>query len=250
MSRALWLFVLLLAGARAVAAQSAPPRLMWDRAVSAGAKDVHVAFRGTFEQAAAGDVEVRLLGAAWFVVWIDGRYLADGPSRFQAEYPQYQTHPLHLGPGRHTLAVQVAHIGVSTRLLENIAPFLYCVVHTGSREVPVHWKCSALPAYASQVRRINPQLAFVEWCDTRQLPNWQAPEFGDAAWQEPATVNRTIGPMLPLSTDNVRSVVHVLTPLASGSLVAGFGYERDDPPARFCPTRQHRRKTTDIPTDP
>lgn len=213
--------------------ETAAPAFLWCADAKPGEQDYHAGFRGQLDLAAAGEVEFRVLGAAWFTGWIDGGWFCDGPARFPAAFPEYQTWRMPLGAGRHTLAFQVQHLGVSTRMLPALEPFLCCVARTDGRELPVHWKCARLAGYASQVRRINPQLGFIEWCDTRELPDWRADNFDDAAWAAPARVERPLGPWRPLSIANPRSFVHPLRAVAAGELTEQFGYERDDPAARF-----------------
>ena len=115
-------------------------RLMWtDSAVAA--PDRHVAFRGTFSLDADTTVDLQLSGASWYVVWLDGAYYTEGPDRYAAKYPEYQTRRVRLAAGEHTLAVQVQHEGVATRILREIQPFLYVRASVGDREVPVRWHC-------------------------------------------------------------------------------------------------------------
>lgn len=83
---------------------SAPP-------TSTSAPDTHTALRGTFELKAAGEVELRVLGATWFSLWVDGEYLADGPARFPRSHPEYDTLRLKLAAGKHVLAAQVHYEG-------------------------------------------------------------------------------------------------------------------------------------------
>jgi hypothetical protein len=216
----------------AIAQPSSRPRFFW--LDQAPATDSHVAFRGSFELSASAGVELRFLGASWFALWLDGEYLTEGPARFPREFPQYQMRRLHLSAGKHVLAAQVHSFGVSTRLIENIPAFWTCRVATADEEAPVRWKAVHLTGYASGLRRINPQLGWAEWADTRDLPErWQQPAFNDSKWAEPTLVNPGIGALQPLATGEVRTIVHTLTPVAEGQLVETYGYERDDPPARF-----------------
>ena len=207
--------------------------LMWSSHAEVEQPDVYVAFRGQWDLPSDADVEVRLLGASWFAAWLDGEFVAEGPARYPAEFPQYQTYGFHLVAGRHTLAIQVHHMGLATRMLSNLQPFLYCVVLAQGKELPVGWRCSRLGGYASQVRRINPELGFIEWCDTRQNPDWRRPDFDDSSWPQPARVTRKLGWFRPLSIANPRSLISTPNLVASGSLVEVFGYERDNPAARF-----------------
>ena len=68
----------------------------------------HVAFRGTWVMSVAADVTCRLLGASWFVVWIDGECCAEGPARFLRAYPEYQELKIPLPTGSHLLAISEA----------------------------------------------------------------------------------------------------------------------------------------------
>ncbi len=196
-------------------------------------RDLYVAFRAEFELPVAGVLTWRALAVDWFTTWLDGQRVAEGPARFPASRPEYQTFSAPVAAGRHTLGFIVNHLGVSTRLLEGIPPFLTCAVACDSIELSLTWRCTRLDAFTSQVRRINPQLGFVEWCDTRRLPAWTASGFDDSAWSNAVTVTRNLGALRPLSTANPRSIEHPLTPLANGHLTENFGYERDDVPARF-----------------
>ena len=136
-----WAFLLFVGAAGPVRA-GIHDRLMWtDSAVAA--PDRHVAFRGTFSLDADTTVDLQLSGASWYVVWLDGAYYTEGPDRYAAKYPEYQTRRVRLAAGEHALAVQVQHEGVATRILREIQPFLYVRASVGDREVPVRWLPSA-----------------------------------------------------------------------------------------------------------
>lgn len=197
--------------------------------------DVHAAFRGHFELADGAEVAFRVLGASWYVLTLDGAPLGEGPARFPLAYPEYQTFRARLTAGRHVLAAQAHHVGAATRMLENLPPFLLCDARTAEdAEVPLAWKCARLGGYAQKLRRVNAQFGWVEWCDTRQIPpDWRETVFDDTAWASPVPAEVALGPLRPLSASEVRTFPHSLTALAAGTLVETFGYERDDPPARF-----------------
>ncbi|MEO8658402.1 MAG: family 78 glycoside hydrolase catalytic domain [Bryobacteraceae bacterium] len=208
------------------------PPLLWLSNVPAS--DSHVAFRGRFETAGPTVVEIQFLGASWFDLWLDGEFVADGPARFPQEFPQYQILRREVSAGRHLLSAHVHSFGVSTRLIENIAPFWTCRVLAGSTEVGVSWKAAPLKGYGSAVRRINPQLGWMEWVDTQQL------KFDDTAWAVPTPTDPKIGALKPLATAEVRHLTHPLQQTAQGELIETFGYEADDPPARFFLRRLER----------
>jgi len=207
--------------------------LFWHPDHKSDEKDYYVAFRGEFELPSKGEVSFRIFGATWFTGWLDGNYFCEGPARFPAAFPEYQTFTAKLGAGRHVLAIQVRHLGAPTRSLLAMDPFLGCTVHAGASEVAVTWKCLRLPGYTPAVRFINFMLGYVEWCDTRQLPEWRPAKFDDAKWTAPVPVQRALGPLKPLSNANPHAIAHDAKRIAAGTFVEMFGYDRDDPPARF-----------------
>jgi len=197
-------------------------------------KDYYIAFRGEFELAHGAQVELRTLGASWFVAWLDGEVLTEGPVRFPVAFPEYQSNVMRLAAGRHVLAAQVHHEGVATRLLPEAPPFWHARVLAGGEEVAVRWKSRRLARYTPAVARVNAELGWVEWCDTRKDPaGWQQRDFNDAAWSAPAGANPGIGEMQPPSAAGVRQFIHDLIPLAQGRLAEVYGYERDNISARF-----------------
>jgi hypothetical protein len=159
-------------------------------------KDVHVAFRGVFELPSPCQVELHTLGASWYVLWLDDRFLLDGPPRHEPQHPEYQVDRLALPAGRHVLAVQVHEIGEGTERHPYVPPFLYCRLFVGGAAVPVRWRCRPLAGYQPGISRISPQHGWVEWCDTAQNPaEWQQPGFDDDAWAEPVQVTRAGKPV-------------------------------------------------------
>ena len=196
--------------------------------------DTHCAFRGVFYLKQRGMIELRICAASWYVLWLDGQYLCEGPARFVPDYPEYDVRQLTLDAGPHLLAVQVHHQGLATRMLPDIAPFLHCRIMDGNAELPIRWRCHPLAGYRPQVHRINPQFGWVEWCDTRSNPaDWQRADFVDTAWDAPVKVEVALGPLRPASIGAVRQFDHALTSMATGVWAEDFGYETDDPSARF-----------------
>ncbi len=223
----------------AVRADAAPdgsgpavPRCLWLSMVKE--PDSYVAFRGAFELSEPAEVTLRFLGASWFLLWIDGVFRSEGPARFVQTHPEFQMMQVRLPAGRHVIAVQVHSEGISTRLLENIAPFWMAKVSVASREIPVRWRALALDGHKSRMRRISPQLGWVEWSDTRKLPvGWRSPEFDDASWKEPLVVNPDLGAWAPVGIAEVQTFVHGMAPIAKGRLVEQFAYANDDPSVSF-----------------
>lgn len=207
---------------------------MWSPDPQAAQPDAHVAFRCTWTNAAEEEIELRIFGASWFAAWLDGEWLTEGPARFAVGYPEYEVRRLRLSAGHHVLAAHVHHEGVATRMMENIPPFLQVGISAGGMAKSLEWRCHTLRGHAPAVRRINPQLGWIEWCDTRLNPiDWQQPAFDDSAWLRPIPTPALAGNLRPLSIASIEAVPHVLACAAEGQLIETFGYERDDPSARF-----------------
>lgn len=205
---------------------------MWVDASADQPADSRVAFRGTFELEKDQEVEFRLLGASWFNAHLDGEFLTEGPARYATVHPEYSSLKKKLAKGKHVLAIEVIHEGVATRIMEPQMPFLFAEVHA-DKLIETSWKASRIGGYSSKVRRINPQLGWIEWCDTRQVPDWQAKDHEDSHWPKPVPVIRNLGPLKPLSSAGTELISKAFKPTTAGELVETFGYEQDDPAARF-----------------
>lgn len=209
---------------------------LWSALAEDMAPDAHVAFRGTFACTAETEVEIRLSGASWFGVWLDGAFLSEGPARFHPSHPAYGVVRVRLAAGVHLLAVQVHHNGVATRVLVDLPPFLLLEVCDGDRRVPIDWRCLRLPGYTAGRRRFNDCLGWIEWADTREWPAWREANFDDTQWPSPV-------PVAPLPPDHApweeavggetHYPLHPLTPIDAGQFAERYGYETDDPPVRF-----------------
>ena len=198
------------------------------------AVDSHVAFRGRFELAASAQVEFRLSGASWYEAMIDGEYIAEGPPRFAAGHPEYQVVHRELAAGTHLVTARAHDEGKATRILGDMPPFLFCQAFAGGAELPILWRCRRLVGFTSEVRRINPQLGWIEWCDTRlNPPHWRTIEFDDRGWSIPVSSGPKSNALVRARLAPVRRFLHPLFAAASGTLVERFGYERDDIAARF-----------------
>ncbi len=197
-------------------------------------KDIHYAFRGTLDVPASGQVEFRLSGSSRYIVWLDGEYFYEGPDRFPAAHPQYQSRVFTLSPGKHLVAVQVHHDGVETRMMPDIPPFLYCTAWMDGRELPMEWKCTRILGYQSCMQRISLELSWLEWFGSEHFPTeWRKAGFDDSAWSAPATVTRPLGGMTKSPLPGVKTIPFKAKTIAQGDLAEVFGYERDNPSARF-----------------
>ena len=211
----------------------ATPQPMWAPKGVADTPDSFVAFRGSFAES-TGTVSFRIVGASEYLVWLDGKLVHDGPARFARAYPEYQTVTISAAAGTHLLAVQTRNDGVTTRILSAMPPFLWCGVSDGKADVSVRWRCARMPGYQAQTHRISDILGWIDWCDTRALwPNWLQPAFDDRGWQEPVDVDPGIGAIRPCKVAPVHIEPIELKSMASGLFATAFGYEADEPAARF-----------------
>jgi len=211
----------------------ADPLLMWSSADTAS-KDTYVAFRGKFDMPADGKIDLQLSGASWYVVWVDGNYLYEGPDRYTARYPEYQSKTVELKRGSHVIAVVVHNEGIETRILDAIQPFLFCRVLNLEKDIPVDWKCLPLDGFEQTGFRINAELGWVEWADTRKIPAaWQDIRFDDAGWKSPVTVERNLGKFTASKIGNVMALEITPRIISQGNLAEVYGYEKDNPSARF-----------------
>lgn len=192
--------------------------------------DSYALFRGRFDLSTRGKVEVRVVGSGWYQGWLDGRPLLEGPLRFALDRPEYQSVALDLSAGEHVLAFHAHHIGVETRLLKDTPPFLWCEIRADGGPVSVKWRCFDLKSQAAQTRRINPQLGWVEWRDTRLEPGgWKERGFDDAGWIEPFRNASALPDPVAADLGPVLTFPQPLQPVAEGPLATLFGYATDEP---------------------
>ncbi|MCP4313083.1 MAG: hypothetical protein GY790_17630 [Bacteroidetes bacterium] len=196
--------------------------------------DSHVAFRGSFSLAADAEIETHISGASWYRVWLDGILWTEGPDRYSPEFPTYQVRKRSIPSGDHLIAIQVHSEGVDTRMLQGIDPFLFCELFQDGEETEVKWKCLELDGYSPQLRRISAQFGWLEWCDTQLQPDgWINSDFNDTNWEQPSSVSRKLGKFTPSSISEVQNPATSFEITDSGSLASYYGYETDNPSARF-----------------
>ncbi|MCX6845575.1 MAG: hypothetical protein NTU84_03245, partial [Verrucomicrobia bacterium] len=197
---------------------------------SSPSPDSYALFRGIFHVDSQSVVEIRVVGSAWYQAWLDGRPLLEGPLRFALDQPEYQSVSIELPAGEHLLAFHVHHIGIETRLLKDTPPFLWCEMLAGGDQVAVDWRCLALESQAAQTRRINPQLGWIEWRDTRLEPEgWELRGFDDAAWAKPSMNASALLDPVAADLASVQTFPQSLQTLAEGPLATTFGYATDEP---------------------
>ena len=153
-----------------------------------------VGFRGTFSLAEDATVDLQLSGGLVVCRMDRRKFLYRGPRSVYCGLSRVSMRKVDLKKGTHTVAVQVQYESVATRILKEIQPFFYFRASVGETEIPVVWRCQRLNGYTSQLRRINPQLGWIEWVDTRQLqPDWQMPQYDDTAWGYSGVCRASVG---------------------------------------------------------
>lgn len=195
--------------------------------------DAHALFRGVVTLPAAAEVAVASWGTAWFEILVDGAWLDEGPWRFHASRPERALARRRLEAGTHVVAVRAHWQGAPTRLAGIAAPCVAIALTANGQPLEAAWRALALPGVRRAHARLNPQLGWAEWADTRAQPvGWELAGFDDAAWGAPLPVDGTM-PTATVDAPPMRRDDVVLTPSAQGRLVERFGYEPDAPQARF-----------------
>ncbi len=198
---------------------------MWLEGSECAQPDTYVAFRGRLALQTSARVVFHVLGAHWFGMWLDGTFLTEGPARFPQSHPEYEIITRDLAAGEHVLAALVHNQGLPTRMLQGnlIKPFLWCQVYLDGQAVPVSWRAARLEGYIRSGQRHSPQFAWIEWADTRKIPeNWRDPAFDDRTWEPPLLGAGVAAPARPLEIGTLRQVPKKLTPLAEGVLIGPF----------------------------
>ncbi len=151
-----------------------------------------VAFRQTLE--AFGPVSravLHVFADTRYVAYLNGRYLAAGPARFDPRFPEYDSLPLagRLERGRNVLAILVQSFGAANGWSMAHEPGLSFVVEwenpAGERQQvaagpDTRWK--RMDAWDAKAPVGWPYAA--EWLDARRLPaEWTGPEFDDSDWR-------------------------------------------------------------------
>lgn len=204
---------------------------IWITRPEDAAADTHAAFFASFELDRASVAELRLLSPGPSLVYLNGEIVLEGPLRYGPGHPEYAWTTLDLPAGRHRLAIHAVHEGLVTRIMPLEKPLLACQVIVEDKPLPLDWRCAPLPGYSPRVRRINPQLGWIEWCDSRQNPaGWVRNGLPEG---KPPHRSEPLEHILRTRIQPVRRTNRRLKPIAQGPVAEKFGYERDDPATRF-----------------
>ncbi len=200
--------------------------------------DTHAAFRGTFSLAATAVIDVEVLGSSWWDLTIDGRWVEEGQPRYHASRPEHVAIRIELPAGAHVVALHAHHAGVHTRMMRVLPPFVRCRIVLDGTDVAIGWRARRLAGYRAQTARINPQLAWCDWLDSRtDPPAWRDAVAiagdDDASWLAPIPAQVPDAPSRAARIRLGGRETITVRAMAGGELAEAFGYELDDPPARF-----------------
>src|SRR4051794_18862554 len=185
--------------------------------------DRRLMFRGAFELPRDAEVELRPSGASWFVAHLDGEVLAEGPNRFDAAHPEYIAIRKPLAKGRHLLAAMVIDEGVATKRMPSMAAFFAADVLLDDKPLPIDWRCRAVAGHRAQTRRINGDLGWIDWLDTRAVPaDWRRVEFDDSSWARPKPTDVKFADAAASDIGAVPQWPHKLTPIGHGFAADAF----------------------------
>lgn len=198
------------------------------------AADTYVLFRGLFELKKESRVRLNHVGASWYRMSLDGDSFAEGPARFSPVRPEFLSEFVTLPAGKHVLAIQVHYEGVETRILKDFPPFLWIEAFDADGPLRLEWKGLSLDSVKPAFRRINPQLAWTEFRDTRKEPlGWQSLDFEDSHWEQPVWgVSDLPDPQEAKLASPARIPIEPRL-LEEGPLATSFGYADDDPGYTF-----------------
>ena len=195
---------------------------MWLRGAE-DSPDLYAAFRGSFCSDTERELPFAVSGCSWYRVFVNGTELTEGPDRYDDAHPVYKEVSCRVRQGENIIFAVVHSVGIPTRILKNTAPFFACE----SPGLSIEWSCTRLDAYARKVRRINPELGWMECRTIKELPP-------DAAWERPDFLEKD--PYGAFCRDSAKAVSQVelaAVPIGRGFLMQRFGYEYDDIPAAF-----------------
>lgn len=186
--------------------------------------DSHLFIHGTFELPAQAEVRFELHSTAWFNAFVDGTWWLDGPARFAPTSKEYIQAVKTLPAGEHTLAFQLKANGVDTRIAKRQTPRFFARPFVGEKEIPVQWKVGRSDAYESKKARLTGVLGWIEWCDTRKLPDgWPAQAGTNQVWSAPEFVTEDKSSFTLIDTPPVARISHEQKPVAQGNLTQARG---------------------------
>ena len=175
-------------------AQTLQSSMIWSPAAPTGTQ-AYVAFRKEFNLAAvpADPAMLHLFADSRYLLWVNGRQILRGPSRFNPKGPEYDSLDIkpYLQTGANSLVVLVHHYaGATSGRIMSHAPGLTALLEAGGQEIlrsDTSWKSSNSTEY-----RPSPDAwsSIPDVIDARLSPGaWTTTDFDDNAWTAAAPVD-------------------------------------------------------------
>ena len=167
--------------------------MIWCASSTPG-KQAHVAFRKTFELPGVPvTAPLHLFADSRYLLWVNGRHVLRGPSRFHPDRPEFDTFDIApcLRPGRNTIVAMVHHYAGATsgRIIRHAPGFTALLVADGKEVLRTSpdWKCSEETEYQASPGAWS---SIPDVIDGLKWPgDWTAADFNDAAWQSAIAID-------------------------------------------------------------
>jgi Bacterial alpha-L-rhamnosidase 6 hairpin glycosidase domain/Bacterial alpha-L-rhamnosidase C-terminal domain len=161
--------------------------MIWSPAAPAGTQ-AYVAFRKSFDLGQRPDTAaLHLFADSRFLLWVNGRHVLRGPSRFHPHRPEYDTLDLtpHLRAGRNAIVVLVHHYAGATsgRIIRH-DPGLTALLVADGRAIlrsGADWKSSADTEYQPSPGAWSSIPDVID--GRKRAGDWTATDFDDSDWQ-------------------------------------------------------------------
>ena len=174
--------------------QTLQSSMIWSPAAPTGTQ-AYVAFRKEFNLAAvpADPAMLHLFADSRYLLWVNGRQILRGPSRFNPKGPEYDSLDIkpYLQTGANSLVVLVHHYaGATSGRIMSHAPGLTALLEAGGQQIlrsDTSWKSSNSTEY-----RPSPDAwsSIPDVIDARLSPGtWTTTDFDDSAWAAAAPVD-------------------------------------------------------------
>ena len=96
-------------------------------------------YRCIFETAETAEIHIRFSADERAQLFLDGKFLTEGPERGAREYWYYRDLTIDAGPGRHTFLARVSSFPGNWEYSQmSIRPGFYCEDHSGLLKT---WEC-------------------------------------------------------------------------------------------------------------
>ncbi len=167
-----------------------PGRYSWYDTTGTG-RNRFAAFRFSFDIQEPANGQLNLFADAFYHLYVNGRFIQFGPSRFHVKHPRYDVHDLSglLRSGRNTIAVLVNAFGEMT-FKSNLSiggMRAWGTVEDGAQCIdlatPGAWKAIRHGGFESDSPKFSFPLNALEVHDQAAGPgDWTAPDYDDASW--------------------------------------------------------------------